>query len=350
MAGGIFAFAVFSVTSALIFAVSADSPSGFFSALTAASAKLSLADTQESSQDDASDASDADLPDIPTVPQGEDSDFSKLSDKLMGLIQPQSWGIEEAPEETEEPEDQNEEHPGELPYPTEFDSDGGQIIRKTYSYDESSTFVTLPGGGMLRNSTDIDTEYLLEQASIKPYLSIETDGSPQVLIMHTHTTECYEPYPRDSYDSEFSSRTTDLTKSIVAVGKEIAAQLEAAGIGVIHDQTVHDYPKYTGAYDRSCERVEELLQEYPSIKVVIDIHRDAIESDGVRYAPVCEVDSQTAAQVMIICGCMNVPQYRYNLRFASQLQQSWRAIIPGSHAQYFLPRGITIRSLLRRLF
>ena len=78
---------------------------------------------------------------------GEDSDFSKLSDKLMGLIQPQSWGIEEAPEETEEPEDQNEEHPGELPYPTEFDSDGGQIIRKTYSYDESSTFVTLPGGG-----------------------------------------------------------------------------------------------------------------------------------------------------------------------------------------------------------
>ena len=103
MAGGIFAFAVFSVTSALIFAVSADSPSGFFSALTAASAKLSLADTQESSQDDASDASDADLPDIPTVPQGEDSDFSKLSDKLMGLIQPQSWGIEEAPEETEEP-------------------------------------------------------------------------------------------------------------------------------------------------------------------------------------------------------------------------------------------------------
>ena len=189
--------------------------------------------------------------------------------------------------------------------------------------------MTLPGGGMLRNSTDIDTEYLLEQASIKPYLSIETDGSPQVLIMHTHTTECYEPYPRDSYDSEFSSRTTDLTKSIVAVGEEIAAQLEAAGIGVIHDQTVHDYPKYTGAYDRSCERVEELLREYPSIKVVLDIHRDAIESDGVRYAPVCEVDSQTAAQVMIICGSMNVPQYRYNLRFASQLQSKLESDYPG---------------------
>ena len=115
MAGGIFAFAVFSVTSALIFAVSADSPSGFFSALTAASAKLSLADMQESAQDASEDTSDADLPNIPTVPQGEDSDYSKLSDKLMGLIQPQSWGIEEAPEETEEPEDQNEEHPGELP-------------------------------------------------------------------------------------------------------------------------------------------------------------------------------------------------------------------------------------------
>ena len=98
--------------------------------------------------------------------------------------------------------------------------------------------------------------------------------------MHTHTTECYEPYARDRYDSEFSSRTTELDKTVCAVGEEIAAQLEAAGIGVIHDTTVHDYPKYTGAYDRSSERVEELLSEYPSIKVVLDVHRDAIESDG----------------------------------------------------------------------
>ena len=182
---------------------------------------------------------------------------------------------------------------------------------------------------MLRNSADKDTDYLLEQAEIEPYLEIELNGEPQVLIMHTHTTECYEPCARDRYDSEFSSRTTELDKTVCAVGEEIAAQLEAAGIGVIHDTTVHDYPKYTGAYDRSSERVEELLSEYPSIKVVLDVHRDAIESDGVRYAPVCEIDGKEAAQVMIICGCMNVPQYRYNLRFATKLQSKLESDYPG---------------------
>ncbi len=319
LAGGLFAFATFCIFGLIVFIVGADSASGFIERLTSLSAgEIPVQSDEVLGYEEGN-----------VVHQtGSDSDSAHISDKLMELSGGLGWGIEEAPEETEEPEDENEVPVSELPYPDELNDDGGQIIRRTYSYSPSSTFVDLPGGGMLRNSTDIDTDYLLEQAEIEPYLTIETDGSPQVLIMHTHTTECYEPYSRDRYDSEFSSRTTDLDKSVVAVGEEIAKQLEAAGIGVIHDTTVHDYPKYTGAYDRSSDRVEELLEQYPSIKVVLDVHRDAIEADGVRYAPVCEVDGEQAAQVMIICGCMNVPQYRYNLRFATKLQSKLETDYP----------------------
>ena len=90
-----------------------------------------------------------------------------------------------------------------------------------------------------------------------------------------------------------------------------------------------DYPEYSGAYDRSCEKIIKILEENPSIQIVIDVHRDAIESEGVRYAPVTEIDGKTAAQVMIICGCMNVPQYRYNLRLASRLQGIMETNYPG---------------------
>ena len=249
-----------------------------------------------------------------------------VSPKLAGeLIRLSGFGgcdIEAAPQETEEPEpEETEEAQGEgLPYPEKQDNRSGEIVRRAYSYRPSTTYLELPEGGLLRNCTDIDPEYLLEQCSREPDFEVDIDAGPLVLIMHTHTTESYEPYERDFYDDSFSSRTTELDKSVAAVGEAIASELEKAGIGVIHDETVHDYPHYTGAYDRSAKTVEEYLKEYPSIKIVIDVHRDAIEEDSVRYAPAVEINGRSAAQVMIICGCTNVPQYRYNLRVASRLQ------------------------------
>ncbi|MCC8130570.1 MAG: stage II sporulation protein P [Ruminococcus sp.] len=260
--------------------------------------------------------------------RGESAELSKIVEKLVG--QEGTWPLDEAPEELEEPMDEGEEPSSPLPYPTEFNSLGGEIVRKTYSYTETSTTVTLSGGGMLRNSTNFDTETLLKEASKNVEFSIEIDSDePQVLIIHTHTTESYEPYARDAYDDSFNSRTTDLDKSVVAVGDAITEALEAAGISTIHDTELYDYPNYTGAYDRSSEAIEAYLERYPSIKIVIDVHRDAIESDGIRYAPICEIDGKTAAQVMIIVGCLNVPNYRYNLRFASALQSKLETDYPG---------------------
>lgn len=205
----------------------------------------------------------------------------------------------------------------------------GVIIRKTYVYSESASCAELSEGGYIRNSTDVDMDYILEQCQKEPNIDVHIDDEPLVLIMHTHTTECYESEATDYYSSENSQRTTDLEKSVVAVGEAIAEKLREAGIGVIHDTTLHDYPNYTGAYDRSAETVISYLEDYPGIKIVIDVHRDAIETDGTRYAPVTEIDGKTAAQVMIIVGNMNVPQYRYNLRFASKLQSKMETLYPG---------------------
>lgn len=205
----------------------------------------------------------------------------------------------------------------------------GPIIRKTYSYSPSGSIIELPFGGLLRNCTDVTNDYLLDQCERDTAQKISDISEPIVLIMHTHTTESYERGDGEFYSEYDSSRSTDLSETVVAVGDRIAEKLTEAGIGVIHLTEMFDYPEYSGAYDRSCERIIEILEEYPSIQIVIDVHRDAIESEGVRYAPVAEINGKTAAQVMMICGCMNVPQYRYNLRLAARLQGIMETNYPG---------------------
>ena len=120
---------------------------------------------------------------------------------------------------------------------------------------------------------------------------------------------------------------------MAAVGAVITARLQQAGIGVIHDTTQHDYPSYNGSYERSAATVQSYLEQYPDIKVVLDIHRDAIISGDTVTAPVVETDEGTAAQVMIISGCddgtMDYPEWQKNLAFAIDLQQQMEADHPG---------------------
>lgn len=246
---------------------------------------------------------------------------SSVQGQLMSLSSVLGAKLDEAPEETEEEHNSQEPHAGKLPYVTPTEQKGGEIVRKTYFYSETANCFTLPNGSMLKNSTEVGNEYIKAESAKSWGFELEADGRIEILIMHTHTTESYEPFERDYYEADFTSRTTELDKTVVKVGEIIAERLRAAGIGVIHDTTLHDYPQYSGAYDRSCQTVKEILAKNPDIKIVLDIHRDAIEdSQGVRYAPVCEVDGENAAQVMIIVGSKNVPNYNINLRLASMLQ------------------------------
>lgn len=214
-----------------------------------------------------------------------------------------------------------------------FSVHSGRIVNETFGRGNGPEFISLPDGGQLRNCTEIPSETVKAECSVNSVPAVELySDEPQVLILHTHTTESYEPYEKDWYDESYTSRSTDPENGVVAVGEAIAEQLAAAGINVIHDCTVHDLT-YNGAYSRSLGTAVGILGRYPSVKIVLDIHRDAVEyEDGTRVSAVTEINGKKAAQTMIICaaddGTYGVPDFMNNLHFASALQQSMESRYP----------------------
>ncbi len=236
----------------------------------------------------------------------------------------------------------------------QYPNNDGPIIRKQYGPGDDGQYINISGNAYVRNMTDLPNETVAQAVKQSPAFTLDSGDEPQVLIMHTHTTESYELTARDFFDASYPSRSLDNSINVVAVGDQIANELQRAGIGVIHDTTVHDYPAYNGAYDRSKQTVEGILSEYPSIKVVLDIHRDAIGSEE-RYAPVANINGRDAAQIMIISGCddgtMDYPNYLQNLAFASLLQQQTESDWPGltrpiSFKYKYYNQSLTTGSLL----
>lgn len=200
-------------------------------------------------------------------------------------------------------------------------SKDGEIIEKDYSKQNATAELD---GLYVRNTTlehDIDIQKYLNG---KVYANIDKD-EPSVLIYHTHTTETYELLDRGFYTNERESRSENPGENMVRVGETICKVLENNGYKTIHNKTIYD-KKYSGAYERSCKEISEILKENPSIQIVLDIHRDAIyQKDGSRVKPVAEINGQKAAQIMIISGCedgnvTNFPNWEKNLSFAVQLQ------------------------------
>ncbi len=216
-----------------------------------------------------------------------------------------------------------------LPYPDDISGQDGQIIPLTYEKGSGLNYIDLPMGGQIRNVTTVSSEEIYAAAVQPPDFKIELNAAadkPQVLIMHTHTTESYEPYSRSYFDEDFLCRTTDSSMNMTAVGRAMKKVFEDNGIRTLHDETIHDYPSYNGSYDRSRETVKAILEKYPSIKVVLDVHRDAIEREnGGRVAPSTVINGKSSAQVMLICGCddgtMGMPECMKNLSAASLFQQ-----------------------------
>lgn len=168
----------------------------------------------------------------------------------------------------------------------------------------------------------------------RPDLHIKKNGQPQVLIMHTHTCESYMTEDLGYYPADFYPRTTDNQYNVTRVGDAIEEKLTAAGIGVVHDVTVHDNPSYNGSYTRSEATIQKNLQQYPSIQVVLDIHRDALgNEESGKTKPVFVVDGKKAAQIMIVSGYNNsankFPDWEYNMSFALKLQQAAENRYPG---------------------
>lgn len=185
---------------------------------------------------------------------------------------------------------------------------------------------TVAGGVHISNKTDLNINLLDYLQQGLPF-SLTNTKEPQVLIVHTHATERYLEGDYGYYISGASTRTTDNTKNTVTVGETLAKVLNQKGIVTLQDKTQHDYPDYTGSYTRSAQTIEKYLEQYPSIKVVIDLHRDAIGDDqDVKIKPTTTVNGKKAAQIMILAGCEsgsveNFPNWRENFRFCLQLQK-----------------------------
>ena len=189
---------------------------------------------------------------------------------------------------------------------------------------------TIDGGLTINNATQywVDAPQIVADGPgvILPY------GQPQILIIHTHSSEAYTQAGLDRYEPSDTNRTEDTEFNIVRIGDELTEIFQEAGLSVIHDRGIYDYPSYTGSYTRSGQAIEQYLRDYPSIKIVLDIHRDALGTDDVVYKTMAEEEGVVASQIMLLVGTdesgLEHPNWRQNLALALYIQNSVNARHP----------------------
>ena len=157
---------------------------------------------------------------------------------------------------------------------------------------------------------------------------------PKVLIVHTHACETYSDKNGAGLGDGGSYRTLDTEKNMVKIGKVIADVFKAAGVNVIHDNTLCDYPAYNSSYVKSLGVIEWYLERYPEIEFVFDIHRDAIEDEnGIPSKLTANINNKKCAQVMIVCGTdasgLYNPHWQENLTLALKIQKNLETMYPG---------------------
>ena len=169
------------------------------------------------------------------------------------------------------------------------------------------------------------------------------EAGPQILILHTHSTEAYAQDSAAPYQEIGTARTTDPSYNIIKVGEEITRIFEEMGLSVIHDTNLYDYPGYNGAYERSKAAAAQYLAQYPTLQMVLDVHRDAlVGADVTVYKPVLQIDGVKTAQVMLLVGSDDAgavfPDWTEHMALAMELQQQMNSLWPG------LARPITLRT------
>ena len=200
------------------------------------------------------------------------------------------------------------------------------------------------GGIYIKNSTG-ESINIKDELSSDLELKIKKSKEPEVLIVHTHATESYMAEDSTYYTAQDKARSEDNSKNVVRVGEAFAKVLEDGGISVIHDKTHHDSPSYNQSYSRAKTTINEYLSKYPSIKVVVDLHRDSIAMTGNdKCKPTKEINGKKAAQVMLVVGSQTgtvsgFPNWKQNLRLALRFQQTMEASYPGlARAMLFCSR------------
>lgn len=216
---------------------------------------------------------------------------------------------------------------------------GGQVVEHTSTGKDDGTYLSAQKV-YIKNDTSksVNIPALASQA-----VDLNLGAGPQILIYHTHGSEAYTQTEDSRYTESDAYRTTDCTKNVVLVGEAMAEVFRSMGFEVIHDTTLYDYPVYNGAYERSRDGIGKWLAQYPTIKFVLDVHRDALVSEGgAAYKLISQEGDEKVAQVMLVVGSdasgASHPRWQENLALAVKLQ----LLLTGQYDQ--LARPITLRS------
>ena len=259
---------------------------------------------------------------------GEEEAKVNMIDKLLGIELAQI-------EEKKEIEDEMNDETIETAENNKNTENGEEIIQSTDIPASSQTEIVTQNPISESFNVEIEgvkikneTSFTIDNTILEQELSINKSN---FLIFHTHTCESYTPSELYPYQQTGNFRTTDLNYSVSRVGDELSTYLTGFGWNVYHDKTYHDYPAYSGSYDRSNDTVETILQTNPS-DIIIDLHRDAIGSKS-NYDPSVKIGEDVAAQLMFVIGTngggLYHPKWKQNLKFAIEIQKMANEMYPG---------------------
>lgn len=191
------------------------------------------------------------------------------------------------------------------------------VVELTAQGKEGSQYLSRDGLYLYNRSKLELTPAVLDEGKVDFTLG----EGPQILIYHTHGSEAYTQSDGQTYTQSDPYRTTDCTRNVVRVGEEMARIFRSYGFQVIHDTELYDYPAYSGAYERSGAAVRRWLEEYPTIRLALDVHRDAlVGSDGAVYKLISQENGRRAAQVMLVVGTGH-EGWRDNLALGVRVQR-----------------------------
>ena len=200
----------------------------------------------------------------------------------------------------------------------------------------------IPRADTVKFSNQSGYEFNLQSMLDNPKRITADSNEPVVLIYHTHATEAYTQSGTNTYTPSGEARTLDTNQNMVRVGEELCKVLESRGIKTIHLTDLNDYPSYNGSYGASLKNVKAALEQYPSVKMTIDIHRDAIlNADGTPKKLTTDINGKTAAQMMLVMGTdasgLAFDDWEEHLGYAVTLQRELDAAYPN------LMRSINLR-------
>jgi stage II sporulation protein P len=152
---------------------------------------------------------------------------------------------------------------------------------------------------------------------------------PKILVYHTHTTESFLKSINELNKKNIASRSSDNQYNVVRVGEALISNFKKYNIDVLHNKTVHD-KDYNNSYLESLKTLTSNVKKYPSLKMTIDLHRDAVSGQKLRV--VKEIGGKNVAQIMFVIGTdskLTNPQWKENLKLAIKLQERLNEICPG---------------------